>query len=302
MRIRMLALAAAMLLPAVWQQPVSSEVAAAASVLTPEATYQECIATIHRAKTAEQLPTFAHTSPMNKLKMCDSKEEEKEMLDTLQEMTPKTIKAEGKIEFGDKLFLFFEGNPDKAAIAKEYFPVTVEMIKEDGKWAVRRQQSWHVKNGAPESEYILHGLPRVKRFEELLLTLKKPIPNQIARGTIGDMTFRANGAIFLPREGFFKLMFIDGRKQFSVYIREQVDSLAQLQGRSFTVTPLDGYQADLQPDHEVFMPICARLQFGKISHGFLPGSICMATKTPEPASLIGIFGAKESEDALSTQK
>jgi hypothetical protein len=302
MRIKMLALASAMLLPVTLQLPVSSEVAATASAATPQAVYQECIAAIHRAKTADQLPAFAHTSPMNKLKMCDSKDEEKEMLETLQEMTPKSVKEEGKIEFGDKLYLFFEGNPEKAAAAKEYFPVTVEMVKDDGKWAVRRQQSWHVKNGAPESEYILHGLPRVKRFEELLLTLKRPIPNQIAKGNIGEMTFRANGAIFLPREGFFKLMFIDGRKQFSVYIREQVDSLAQLQGRTFTVTPLDGYQADLQPDHEVFMPICARLQFGKISHGFLPGSICMATKTPESASLIGVFGAKESEDALSTQK
>lgn len=268
---------------------------------TPETAYLQYTTAIHKAVKPTDLPAFSHSSPLNKIKLADSRYEEKEIMNALKEMTPHSVKFEGKVEFGNHTYIFFEGDPELAAKNKEYFPVTVEMIKEEGKWKLRRQQSWHVKHGSDEEGIIPKGAARVKRFQELMSALTKPIPMQGVRGSIGNTTFHGTGAYFYPRDGYFKLTFTDGVKDFSVYIRESA-TLGDLQGRKYQITPLDGYQCDLLPDQEIFAPYCAKIEFGKVTkHGYLPGTISLAARVPQTVNLIGVFNAVESDDAMAPE-
>jgi hypothetical protein len=265
---------------------------------SPEAAYMQYVGDIQRAQHADQMPAFAHSSPLNKIKLADSPDQEKEFVAGLKEMTPTSLKPEGKVEFGELTYLFYEGDPERSASAKEYFPVTAEMVKEDGKWKLRRQQSWHVKDGSMESQVIPRGQARLKRFQELMNALTATIPATPAKGDVAGKYFKPTIAYFYPRDGYFKLSFVQGEKEFSIYVREGC-SLAELQGRHFVITPLDGYEADLMPEQEVFGPYCARIVFGKFNHGLIPGMISMAVRTPEPANLIGAFACAETADTLS---
>lgn len=274
-------------------QPFSSNDEGAA-----QAAYMNCIAAIHRATKADQLPTFSHSSPINKIKLVDTGYEEKEMLSALKDMTPHTVSLEGKSQLGDRLYFFYEGNPELAQKNKEYFPVTVEMVKEDGAWRLRRQQSWHVKNGSPEAAIIPKGKDRVRRFQDLAAALSRPIPQKMAYGTIAGKPFRVHEVEYNGRDGYFRLVFKDGDTKFGVYVREPVN-FAELQNQHFTIDPLDGMECDLNPPKMILMPYCAKISFGQVNHDMLPGAISLSVRTPIEVNLQGVFFAHLEEDALT---
>jgi hypothetical protein len=271
-----------------------------AGISAPEAAYRDDIARIHKAMRADQLPSFAHSSPLNKIKLADSRYQEREVLSALKEMTPHNLKAEGKYEWNNRTVLFFEGDPELATKNSEYFPVIAEMVKEDGLWKLSRQQSWHVKSDSLEAQIIPKGQARVKRFEDLMSALKRPIPaNQRVIGEVAGKPFKTTGVYFMPRDSYCKIMFADGRRQFSIYVREEL-SFADLQNRHILITPLDGYEADLMPETEMFGPICAKIDFGKVdAHGYIPGTISLAIRTPETVNLCGNFSVTETADCLT---
>lgn len=271
------------------------------TVATAEAAYQQYIAAIHRASKPDELPAFAHTSPLNKIKLADDRSEEKEIMAALKELTPHTVQLEGRVDLGNRSYLFFDGDPDKAAQAKEYFPVTAEMVKEEGHWRLRRQQSWHVKDGSPESMVIAKGAARIKRFQELVSAISQPIANHPVSGTMDGKPFRPKTVYFKPREGYFKLTFVDGKEEFSVYVRDP-SSYAEVQKQTFVVNPLDGYECDLSPEEILLGPYGAKLQFGTVTHGVMPATISLAVRTPIAVNLNGVFFAQENEDTFSPDK
>jgi hypothetical protein len=265
-----------------------------------QAAYLSYAAAIHSAQKAASLPQFAHTSPLNSIKLADTPAEEKEILDALKEMTPQTVALEGKIAFNDRLYFFFAGNPEQAVKKSEYFPVTVEMVKEDGMWRLRRQQSWHVKNGSDLSHFIPKGKERVRRFQDLLAALTTPVPQSKIAGTIEGKPFRPTEVYFLRRDGYFRLDFHDGNTRFGVYVRDP-SSFAEVQNQHYKMDPLDGLECDYECGEAkaVFVPYCAKLSFGRLTNGLLPGTISLALRTPVPVNLQGLFVATEQQDGMS---